>query len=113
MAKSNKTKSSKSKKDETEKGKVNNRNGKVGRDTKSDGESNSGNDGAVLLSKKAKVPVAATGAVLIGAAGAATVRKIREPRTRRGRLLTKAARPTALVAATGGARRIKKLVIRA
>jgi hypothetical protein len=56
---------------------------------------------------RAMVPAAAT-AVLIGAAGAATLRRTRKPKSRVGRLLKKAPLGPVLAAAGVGARKLKK-----
>jgi hypothetical protein len=76
---------------------------KNGAESKADGE------GSAL--SKAKVPAAATGAVLIGAAGAATIKKSRDGKGK-GRLLGKAAKTSSPVLSAAGsqARRLKKLV---
>jgi hypothetical protein len=77
---------------------------------KQDSSSGSGTDAAAVLNR-AKLPVAAAGAVLVSVAGAATIRNSRHSKSRKSRLLRKAVKnPSPLVVlAKGGTRSLKKL----
>jgi hypothetical protein len=70
----------------------------------------SGADVAAVLNK-AKLPVAAAGAVLVSVAGAATIRKSRHPKSRKGKLLRKVVKnPSPMVILVrGGTRSLRKL----